>query len=54
MHVSAESKEQRHRLNNQDAPLPNGKPGTTSEDFQPYKEFGEVRHDCELQSVMTS
>ena len=33
MHINAESREQRHRLNNQDAPLPNGKLGTTSEGY---------------------
>ena len=37
MHISAESREQRHRLNNQEAPLPNGKLGTTSEVLPQHK-----------------
>ena len=35
MHISAESREQRHRLNHV-APLPNEKLGTTSEGFPQY------------------
>ena len=54
MFISAESREQRHRLNNQDAPLPNGKLGTTSVDFAQFNELGLVRHERELQCVMTS
>ena len=53
MHI-AESREQHQCLNNQDAPLPNGKLGTTSEVFHNTNELGSVRHECELQSVMTS
>ena len=54
MHISAESTEQRHRLNNQAAPLPIGKLGTTSEGFPQYNKLGCVKHVCELQGVMTS
>ena len=50
MHISAESREQRHRLNNQAAPLPYGKLGTTSEVFPQYNKLGSVRHENELQS----
>ena len=54
MHISAERREQRHRLNNQDAPLPNGKLGTTSEGFPQYNKLGSVTHECEHQGFMTS
>ena len=54
MHISAESREQRHCLNNQEPPRPNGKLGSTSESFPQYNELGSVRHECELQSVLTS
>ena len=54
MHISAESRKQRPRLNNQAAPLPNGKLDTTSEGFPHYNKLGSVRHVCELQGVMTS
>ena len=37
MHVSAESREQRRCLNNQDAPPPNGKLGITSVDLPQHK-----------------
>ena len=45
MHISAESRKQRRRLNNQAAPLPYGKLGTTSEDFPQYNKLGSVRHE---------
>ena len=32
----------------------NGKLGTTSEGFPQYNKLGSVRHECELQGVMTS
>ena len=45
MHISAESRKQRHRLNKQAAPLPNGKLGTTSEGFSTTQQvrIGETR-----------
>ena len=53
VHISAESRERR-RLNDQAAPLPNGKLGTTSEGFPQNNKLVSVRHKCELQGVMTS
>ena len=32
----------------------NGKLGNTSEGFHQYNKLGSVRHECELQGVMTS
>ena len=32
----------------------NGKLGTTSEGFPQYNKSGSVRHECEMQGVMTS
>ena len=37
MHINAEPREQRRCLNNQEAPLPNGKLGTASEGFSQHK-----------------
>ena len=54
MHVSAESRKQRHRLNNQAAPLPDGKLGTTSEGFPQYNKLGSVRNECELHVRMST
>ena len=45
MHISAESRKQRRRLNNQAAALPYGKLGTTSEGFSTIQQvrIGETR-----------
>ena len=37
-----------------DAPLPNGRLGTTYEFLPQHNELGSVRHGCELQGEMTS
>ena len=39
MHVSAESRKQRHRFKTQAAPLPNGKLGTISEEFSTIQQI---------------
>ena len=52
VHISAESTEQRHRLNNQAASPPNGKLG---HHFRGFATRQQIRiGECELQGVMTS
>ena len=49
MHISAESREQRRRLNNQAAPYQMENWAPLSEGFPQYNKLGSVRHECELQ-----